>query len=231
MTALDPLVFDEGVRTWGAPSTKETDTATFTIWRTLDNEYMVVRVVSKMSDDHRFNAYRNEACKQFLGGCGSKEAWEAAGKPKKIVRHDIPIHVQDNGRPKDYGTLYKAMEVVAEYHQEKHSPDSVKNNDAAIEALATEAGLATLPRNVPGAAVGRSRGPAVELDQYGARVGSGGAKVNAVLSTTPKKMDQLIKEAGVSGTYYQHLKAMIQAGLVVKTAAGFALAQKGTDKK
>lgn len=224
----DPLVFDESRRLWGAPSVRETDTCVFHVWRTLDNAYMVARVTCKLSDEHRFQAYRTEESEQFLGGLGSLEAWVAAGRPRVIVMHDVSIHTQENGRPKDYGNAFKAFEVVAEYHQEKHSPDSVKSNDDVTLAMAEKAGLASLPRLVaPSAPGARSRASSTApLDAFGSRVGSGDAKINAVLTDKPKDMKQILKDAGLERTYYGHLKRMVEAGHVEKVKEGYKLKKK-----
>jgi len=58
-------------------------------------------------------------------------------------------------------------------------------------------------------------------DRFGSPVGSNQAKMNAVLSTEPKTMKTLVDEAGLSGTYYQHLKSLIEKEFVEKTEKGF----------
>jgi hypothetical protein len=58
-------------------------------------------------------------------------------------------------------------------------------------------------------------------DRFGSPVGSNQAKINAVLSTEPKTMKTLVDEAGLSGTYYQHFKRLIEKGFVEKTDKGF----------
>lgn len=62
-----------------------------------------------------------------------------------------------------------------------------------------------------------------ELDKFGSRNGSSTSKINAVLARKPKKMAQLIEESGLSGTHYDHLKKLIDAGHVEKTDKGFRL--------
>ena len=64
---------------------------------------------------------------------------------------------------------------------------------------------------------GKERG----ADKYGYRLGSDRAKINAVLSTEPKTMKTLVQEAGLSDTYYQHLKRLVEKGFVEKTDKGF----------
>jgi hypothetical protein len=65
--------------------------------------------------------------------------------------------------------------------------------------------------------------PTNAQDRFGSRQGSKHAKANAVLSTVPKKMKQIMAEAGLDDTYYDHLNALVKRGLVVKSEAGYAL--------
>lgn len=58
-------------------------------------------------------------------------------------------------------------------------------------------------------------------DKWGYRLGSKQAKINAVLSTEPKAMKTLLKEAGLSNTQYGHLRSLIEKGFVEKTGNGF----------
>jgi len=58
-------------------------------------------------------------------------------------------------------------------------------------------------------------------DRFGSRLGSNQAKINAVLSTEPKTMKRLMEEAGLSSTYYSHLKSLIEKGLIEKGDKGF----------
>lgn len=64
----------------------------------------------------------------------------------------------------------------------------------------------------------------VDLDKFGSRKGSAYAKINTVLSKKPKKMSQLVKEAKVSGTYYEHLNKLIKDRVAKKSDKGYALA-------
>lgn len=68
-----------------------------------------------------------------------------------------------------------------------------------------------------------------EVDRFGTRKGTVYAKANAVLTAKPKPMKQIVQEAGLKDTCYNHLKRLIAAGLVVKTAEGFAMAKKEKD--
>lgn len=63
-----------------------------------------------------------------------------------------------------------------------------------------------------------------DIDKFGSRKGSNCAKINAVLSKKPKPMKQLVKEAKVSGTYYELLKSLVKEGHVKKSDKGYALA-------
>lgn len=237
-TSLDLLEkIPASVLVWGRPERREIDFATFDIWRTLDNRYMVARTVSKLSGEARFNAYRTKETKQAFGG-GTK--W-----------HDVPLRVQENGRPKDFGSLFRTMEVVREHYAESLQLPDVRSNEAYVLSLAVADGLAELPRSVvvkkstphpetssrtsgdepqgvatekasprPPRAKAATSGP---VDAFGSRLGSLEAKCNAVLSKTPKKMKQLVQEGGLSDTCYDHLKKLATRGLVEKTPDGYRL--------
>lgn len=239
--ALDPLIPGERL-TWGRPETRVTDTATFTTWRTLCNSYMISRVVSKYSDDHRFNAYRSEDSEQFLGGYVSKEAWEEAGCPKKYLRHDVPLRLEDTGRPKDLRNIFKAMEIVEEYHKEKYGISELHGNDSHMMAYAAEHGLDTLPGAGPirrnGATTVASAGPKAEkrpraprvstgpLDALGSREGSGDAQINKAITHEPKSMKQLMADAGVDRSYYNHVNKLLKDGKIERTPQGYKLKEK-----
>jgi hypothetical protein len=63
----------------------------------------------------------------------------------------------------------------------------------------------------------------IAQDGFGSRLGSKHAKANAVLTITPKKMKQIMAEAGLDATCYNHLNALVKRGIVVRTEAGYAL--------
>lgn len=238
-TLVDLLEKTPGpVLIWGRPEKREIDFATFHVWRTLDNRYMAARVVSKLSGEARFNAYQTTETIQAFGG-GTK--W-----------HDVPLRVQENGRPKDYGSLFRTMEVVREHYAESLQLADVRSNEADVLSHAVAEGLAELPSSVvvkkstPRPETSSSRtsgdepqGVATEkasprpprakaaasgpVDAFGSREGSLEAKCNAVLSKTPKKMKQLVQEGGLSDTCYDHLKKLATRGLVEKTPDGYRL--------
>lgn len=57
----------------------------------------------------------------------------------------------------------------------------------------------------------------VERDKFGSCKSSNDAKINAVLSKTPKSMHRLVTQAKLSGTYYEHLGKLIKEKIVVKS--------------
>ncbi len=63
----------------------------------------------------------------------------------------------------------------------------------------------------------------VDRDRFGSRLGSNKAKANAVLTTEPKAMAQIVQEAGLPATMYNHLNRLASKGLVVKTKEGYRL--------
>jgi Endonuclease NucS len=70
----------------------------------------------------------------------------------------------------------------------------------------------------------------IAQDRFGSRLGSKHAKANAVLATTPKKMKQIMAEAGLDDTCYTHLNALVKRGGVVRTEAGYALLSSDTER-
>jgi len=60
-------------------------------------------------------------------------------------------------------------------------------------------------------------------DKFGAREGSLAAKVNKVITKKPKTMAQIKEAVGTDGTFYNHMKKLIEAGFVEKTDKGYKL--------
>ena len=58
------------------------------------------------------------------------------------------------------------------------------------------------------------------IDRFGSRLGTRGAKINAVLTREYKTPAQIQKESGVRGGVYDHLEILHRAGLVEKTKDG-----------
>src|SRR5207245_1868425 len=65
-------------------------------------------------------------------------------------------------------------------------------------------------------------------DRFGSRIGSKAAKVNQILTTTPKTPNRIKREAGIPAatTIFGHLKKLVEAGRVVRTDAGYRLANE-----
>jgi hypothetical protein len=62
------------------------------------------------------------------------------------------------------------------------------------------------------------------LDAFGSRLGSNAAKVNAVLNGEYKSMKQIMEEAGIKDTMYNHLNKLVERGLVQKLSSQYRLA-------
>ncbi|HEY1380255.1 MAG TPA: endonuclease NucS domain-containing protein, partial [Gemmataceae bacterium] len=67
-------------------------------------------------------------------------------------------------------------------------------------------------------------------DRFGSRQGSKQAKANTVLTAVPKKMKQIMAEAGLDDTCYNHLNSLVKRGLVMKSEAGYALPSGTADE-
>lgn len=59
---------------------------------------------------------------------------------------------------------------------------------------------------------------------FGLKPGSKSARVASVLTAKPKRMKQIMEEAGVDQTFYNLMKRLVLAGHVAKTNDGYARA-------
>jgi hypothetical protein len=64
---------------------------------------------------------------------------------------------------------------------------------------------------------------AKEFDAFGSGATTKAAKINACLTTLPKKMKELMNEAGLTETLYNHLNKLVAMGKVVRTDEGYSL--------
>jgi len=62
------------------------------------------------------------------------------------------------------------------------------------------------------------------IDRFGNRVGTKQAELNARITAEPKTMRQLMDEAGLDQTLYNHINRLVAAGHVAKTDEGHKLA-------
>jgi hypothetical protein len=99
-----------------------------------------------------------------------------------------------------------------------------EGTERAENTPATDSGVSVAAPGVQLVAAGSDKEPvSAKRDRFGSRLGSKQAAVNAVLTETPKKMKEIMQEAGVDATYYNHLGKLAMQGLVVRTKEGFAL--------
>lgn len=63
------------------------------------------------------------------------------------------------------------------------------------------------------------------LDKFGFPEGSFAARVNAVLTRKFKKMKQIVEEAGLTNTAYDHLNKLVKKGIVERSDEGYRLAK------
>lgn len=64
------------------------------------------------------------------------------------------------------------------------------------------------------------------VDKFGSRKTSKAHKINQCLSAEePKKMPQLVEEAGLEHTFYNHINKLIERGFVEKTGDGYLLVE------
>jgi hypothetical protein len=73
--------------------------------------------------------------------------------------------------------------------------------------------------------------PSEGKDNFGARFGTKRARANAVLTATPKTMRQIMGEAELSDTIYNHMKDLIARGFVKRVGGGYCLTELGMKVK
>lgn len=68
-------------------------------------------------------------------------------------------------------------------------------------------------------------GTKADCDDWGTRLGTNRAKVNAAFNTTPQTVKQIAEAAGLQNfSCHQHLKELVERGLIVHTMTGYILA-------
>lgn len=206
------LVRDHRRMIWGLPKVTESDFGKFEVWRTLCGRYMMARITANYTEEHRFNIYERKLREQHLS---DKSLWV-----------DVPLEMDLGGRPKDFRTLFRALEQIKKHHCERYKLKDVITNESEIFGHAVENNLAELPRIRLVTTSTNTRRPVAALDDFGSRLDSDTAKFNAVLSSKPQSMAEIQKAAGLERTYYNHVKDLIQRGLVVKEGGKYRLATR-----
>ena len=119
-----------------------------------------------------------------------------------------------------------AAPVESQEEQDQKSPKGLKIDTRSLpkkknKKFAAKAGKAERKKTSP-----EHRGEKIGIDKFGSRLGSNNAQFNTTLSHKPKKMAELVQEAGLKGTYYDHVGKLVEAGFVAKTDEGYKLLQK-----
>jgi hypothetical protein len=160
----------------------------------------------------------------FLGA----EGWSGP----KVIRELNEIHRLDQAKVELVGEDADLWNKVLEAHvrgEQVTLEDAVEINHSGDGE--GNVAVATKPKRTRAPKAEKAEGKAapkaeVKLDPYGSKVGSVQARVNATLTARPKSMKQIMEEAGVNSTYYEHLGKLVKKGLVVKTDEGFARAPR-----
>jgi hypothetical protein len=63
-------------------------------------------------------------------------------------------------------------------------------------------------------------------DRFGFTIGSQPSTICAFITTKPKTMQELVKEAGLKGTFYQKLSALVKAKQIKKDGKVYTLKGK-----
>lgn len=106
-------------------------------------------------------------------------------------------------------------------HPEPKAEKPAKAAKAPKAEKPARAAKAEKPAKAPKAAKApKEKKEKAATDKFGNRVGSRLAKINAVLSRKAKTMGELVAEAEVDRTAYNHLNKLVKAGKVEKTEDG-----------
>ena len=130
------------------------------------------------------------------------------------------------------GVLHTAMEAAEKWHCNQVGKTTIGSNGKTIVENAAAWMLDRLPGAValkpakekstdgksPKKASGRMRKVDGEVDKFGFRLDSNFAKANAVLTTKPKKMSEIVSESGIPDTCYNHMNKLVAAGKIGKTS-------------
>ncbi len=82
---------------------------------------------------------------------------------------------------------------------------------------------ATKTKKTPAAKTTKTESNGVEKDQFGARLGTLTAKANAALTNKWKTMKEIVEDAGLNGTVYNHMNKLVELGFAEKSEEGYRL--------
>lgn len=211
---------------WNPPQHRTDDRGAYDEWRSRCNRYRIVR------QRDRFVAV----------------AYDGEGHD-----HWVELDAKKGNYPREYRGLDDALRAVEKYHCAALKRDAVESNRVETLKAAADRGLQGVvkehkeapPRKErpapPAAPTANGNGaappapktaegpapkavtPKGDKDEFGARVGTNVAKINACLSLAPKTTAQLAREAGLyPDTSWPHLKKLAEQGRLAKTEEGYA---------
>lgn len=146
-----------------------------------------------------------------------------------ISNRQPPVRVEYDSRgkrvTKEFADANEAKKFYAAKEKAgKHPKVKAAKKAAASPAKAKPKKAAAKPAK---AAKGKTAEPAkadaAEVDRFGARIGTKLAAFNACITRKPKSMAELLAEAGLEKTVYNHANRLIAEGLVAKTDKGYRL--------
>jgi hypothetical protein len=154
-------------------------------------------------------------------GFATANKWDAAKLKKRLT--DIESVVDEDTKP----TTKEGEKLLEEIRSAVKDGDEFEIEDDEEEAPAKGKGKGGKKDAKPAAKKEAKKAkPAKEeakVDKFGSREGTNNAKINAALTGKPQKMADIVKKAGLEGTYYNHLNKMVEAGHFVKSDEGYAL--------
>jgi hypothetical protein len=220
--AAKTLQVDDQVLEW--PLEPETGTAGASRvhhWTSTCGRYRVTRVDPTL--DREGAVYFAAQYKIYGGGWPKGGGWEAAA-------------LSEDGRNGNYLKRFRglrsAMEAAEAFHRKISETPKLSSNREEVVSAAERLKLAggrdtgEVPLAEVVSVVRKRQKPETDnlpRDEFGSLAGSNFAKANAVLTKSPKKMKQIVAEASLEDTVYNHLNKLAKDGVIGKSAEGYFL--------
>jgi hypothetical protein len=146
----------------------------------------------------------------------------------RAVNDGCDIVVTDDDNAKENKRIEKEVNEAKERESERKKEAMKKNATKTAKKTGKKVTAKKTGKKVTAKKTGKKvtakKTTKVEKDKFGSRVGSSKALFNACLTRKLKTMRELVKEAKLTGTYYEHIKTLIKSGHVEKVdGKGFRL--------
>lgn len=229
---IDKDIDKESYLNWELePKCEQWTTTQAHIWTSICNRYRVYRMVSISDPNHSSVQFSS----QYLSTEGS---WDLTQHTSMSTTS--PVYVD---------TLEAAFVQVQKFHCQKHKIDESIMTTNALEVVshAQKLGLdhgqvastetmhngndrrkrrgARLPQQF----TTKQKAPKMRtgIDEFGSKLGTDAAKINACLSTTQAKtMQEIMAECGLEHTRFNHVNALVRNGFARKVGSAYVKVDK-----